>query len=35
MFIPVHGEGALLTVKFLQATSWLKVRKQYALALLA
>lgn len=35
MFIPVRGEGAVLTVKFLQATSWLKVRKQYALALLA
>lgn len=34
MFIPVRGEGAVLAVKFLQATSWLKVHKQYALALL-
>lgn len=30
--VPGHGEGAVLAVNFLQATSWLKVHKQYALA---
>lgn len=35
VFVPVHGEEAVLAVKFLQATSWLNMYKQYALALLA
>lgn len=33
VFVPVHGEGAVLAVEFLRATLWLNVHKQYALAL--
>lgn len=31
--VPVRGEGAVLAVKVLQATSWLNVHEQYAPAL--